>query len=392
MGSIELIKGSDGSGNANVATVQNIRAPGATTIIVDTVLSINPEGFAGTMGTPHTFTDPITSETITVISEATAVDFTGHVDGSNLEIDDIAPGYTDVNGSAVGDIIIIRPTTQYTNNLAEVLEVAHNDDGSLNDNGIHQAMPAGAVLPYAGASAPTGFLMCDGSSLVRADYTALFAAIGTAFGAADGSHFNVPDMRGRSALGVGTGSKVATFASRSGNVITVTGLSNTGDNEFQTGQAVLYDTTSGAITGLTDNTTYYLIRTGNATFSLATTRANAILGTAISLSSDGSGVQTFALSLTARTLAETGGEEDHTLTSSEMPSHTHIQDAHSHTFSGQIGARANQNFTGSGLNPYSADQSGLSINNATATNQSTGGSGAANNLQPFLALNHIIKT
>lgn len=135
MASIEQIKGSDGSGNASVATVQNSRSPGASTIIVDTVLDVNPAGFMGTMGTPHTFTDPITSETITVISEDTAVDFSGHVDGSNLEIDDIAPGYTD-DGSEVGDIIIIRPTTQWSDNVAEVLEEAHNDDGSLKDDAV----------------------------------------------------------------------------------------------------------------------------------------------------------------------------------------------------------------------------------------------------------------
>lgn len=138
MASIELIKASDGSGNANVATVQSSRSPLASTIIVDTVLGINPDGFAGTMGTPHTFTDPVTSETITIISEATAVDFTGHIDGSNIEIDDIAPGYTDL-GSEIGDIVIIRPTTQYADNLAETLEVVHNDDGTLKDNVVNTA-------------------------------------------------------------------------------------------------------------------------------------------------------------------------------------------------------------------------------------------------------------
>lgn len=131
MASIELIKGSDGTGNASVATVQSTRSSGASTIVVDTVANINPTGFAGSMGTPHTFTDPITSETITVISEATCVDFTGHVDGSNLEIDDIAPGYTDL-GSEIGDIIIIRPTTQYADNIASTLDVSHNDDGSIH--------------------------------------------------------------------------------------------------------------------------------------------------------------------------------------------------------------------------------------------------------------------
>lgn len=112
-----------------MATVQSVRAPLASTIVVDTVLGINPTRFAATMGTPHTFTDPVTSETITVISEATAVDFIGHVDGANLEIDTIAPGYTDA-GSAVGDIIIIRPTTQYADNLAAVIDLEHEDTGA----------------------------------------------------------------------------------------------------------------------------------------------------------------------------------------------------------------------------------------------------------------------
>lgn len=134
MASIDSLKASDGSGNASVATVQNARSPLATTIQVDTVQGINTN-FYGTMGTPHTFTDPITGETITVISEDTAVDFKGHVDGSNLEIDDIAPGYVD-NGSEVGDIVIIRPTTQWGDEVAEVLEVSHNDDGTIKNDAI----------------------------------------------------------------------------------------------------------------------------------------------------------------------------------------------------------------------------------------------------------------
>lgn len=143
MASIDKLRASDGTGNASVATVQTTRSGGASTIIVDTVLGINGN-FMGTMGTPHTFTDPITSETITVISEATAVDFSGHVDGSNLEIDAIAPGYTD-NGSAVGDIVIIRPTTQGQNELADVLDVSHNDDGSMKDTAIYSGIGTNGV-------------------------------------------------------------------------------------------------------------------------------------------------------------------------------------------------------------------------------------------------------
>jgi len=92
----------------------------------------------GSMGTPHTFVDPVTSEEITVISEATAVDFTGHVSGANLEIDSIAPGYTDL-GSAVGDIIVIRPTTAWADNIATVLAVAHSDTGAITDASVTTA-------------------------------------------------------------------------------------------------------------------------------------------------------------------------------------------------------------------------------------------------------------
>lgn len=142
--SINRIRASDGSGNASLATVQSTRAPLASTINVDTVASI-PDEFVGSMGTPHTFTDPITSETITVISEATCVDFKGHVDGADLEIDEISPGYTDL-GSEIGDIIIIRPTTAYADNVADVLDVSHDDDGTIKKAAVVEALDTYGVL------------------------------------------------------------------------------------------------------------------------------------------------------------------------------------------------------------------------------------------------------
>lgn len=136
MPSIEALKASDGTGNASVATVTNARSGGATTIQVDTVQDI-PTNFHGTMGTPHTFSDPVTGEDITIISEATAVDFKGHVDSSNLEIDTIAPGYTD-GGSEVGDIVVIKPTTQWADAVVSVLETSLNDDGTLKSDIVEE--------------------------------------------------------------------------------------------------------------------------------------------------------------------------------------------------------------------------------------------------------------
>jgi microcystin-dependent protein len=79
------------------------------------------------------------------------------------------------------------------------------DGVTIKDGGIQTVMPAGAVIPFAGASAPSGFLLCDGSAVSRATYAVLFAAISTTFGVGDNSTtFNLPDMRETVAVGVGT--------------------------------------------------------------------------------------------------------------------------------------------------------------------------------------------
>ena len=67
--------------------------------------------------------------------------------------------------------------------------------------------PTGTVFDFAGATAPPGYLMCDGAWQLRTTYAALFAVIGTIYGAGDGStSFALPDCRGRASIGVGTGS------------------------------------------------------------------------------------------------------------------------------------------------------------------------------------------
>ena len=205
----------------------------------------------------------------------------------------------------------------------------------------------GVIFPFGGSTAPGGFLMCDGSAYSRTLYAALFAVIGTTFGAGDGSTtFNVPDMRGRVAAGV-------------------------------------------------DN----------------------MGGTAASrLTSGGSG-------LNASTLGAVGGTETHTLTTAQMPAHTHANTlsdpghVHSNTLSDPGHAHnTNSNYynvsaQGSGTaTPYNgggqmvsggaviANTTGVTINNAskvtgvTITNASQGSGSAHNNVQPTLVLNYIIKT
>jgi microcystin-dependent protein len=64
--------------------------------------------------------------------------------------------------------------------------------------------PAGFVDMYAGATAPTGWLLCDGASVSTTTYAALFTAIGYTYGGASGS-FNLPDLRGQFLRGLDNG-------------------------------------------------------------------------------------------------------------------------------------------------------------------------------------------
>lgn len=82
-------------------------------------------------------------------------------------------------------------------------------------------LPVGLVLPYAGSVIPaTPWLLCNGASLLRSDYPALFAAIGTTYGAADGTHFNLPSPQGYALGAVGTsidaGISVRTLGEKAG--------------------------------------------------------------------------------------------------------------------------------------------------------------------------------
>jgi microcystin-dependent protein len=75
-----------------------------------------------------------------------------------------------------------------------------NENFKAVADAVNQASPPGSIIAYGGATPPTGWLTCDGSSLDgnQAQYAALFAAIGTNFGGnANAKQFNLPDFRGR---------------------------------------------------------------------------------------------------------------------------------------------------------------------------------------------------
>lgn len=171
---------------------------------------------------------------------------------------------------------------------------------------IGVSVPTASVMPYAGSTSPSGWLLCFGQAISRTQYADLFAAIGTAYGTGDGSTtFNLPDLRGRVVAGV--------------------------DNM---GGSAASRLTSTTITGGAD------------------------------------------------AVGEVGGAQTHTLTGSEIPSHSHF-------ISAAFGDNANP-----GPYPYYAAAGGgsslLGPPNGM-TSAGSGGGAAHNNVQPTMVLNYIIK-
>ena len=81
---------------------------------------------------------------------------------------------------------------------------------------------AGFIYPLATNSVPDGFLLCDGSAYLRKDYPELFAAIGTVYGAGDGSTtFNVPNLSTRVPVGTGTGYELGATGGEATHKLTV---------------------------------------------------------------------------------------------------------------------------------------------------------------------------
>jgi microcystin-dependent protein len=88
------------------------------------------------------------------------------------------------------------PTAAAGTNTTQIATTAF-----VNQNSI----VTGSLLMWPTGSAPTGYLLCDGTPVSRSTYAALFAIIGTTFGSGDGlTTFNLPDYRDRMPIGSGT--------------------------------------------------------------------------------------------------------------------------------------------------------------------------------------------
>ena len=106
-------------------------------------------------------------------------------------------------------------------------EATKYDFDGANLTGI-EGIPTATIVPWSDSSVPSGFLECNGAAVSRSTYSALFAIIGTTYGAGDGSStFNVPDLQDNVPVGksnnkalASTGGANTTPVTASGNVAT----------------------------------------------------------------------------------------------------------------------------------------------------------------------------
>ena len=219
-------------------------------------------------------------------------------------------------------------------------------------------VPTGVVQPFAGSTSPTGWLLCYGQAVSRSTYADLFGAIGTTYGAGDGTTtFNLPDLRGRVVAGEDDMGGTAANRLQVSTTITTTASSTSATVASAAGLTIGMKVTAA---GVTAGTTITAISGTTITLSAAATAAGTGVAARFSLLGD------------AQTLGASGGTQAHQQVTAEMPAHTH-------TFTAVIS-------TGSG------GASSGSSTASTGTTSSTGGGLAHPNVQPTLLMNYIIKT
>jgi len=240
------------------------------------------------------------------------------------------------------------------------------------------AVPTGAVMPFLGSVAPTGWFIMDGTPISRTTYSVLFAMLGTTYGVGDGSTtFNLPIMAGRYPIGINSGDATADVLGETG------GTASSAHSHV----AVTWPTYSV-------NSHTHPIGTIVASSVPAHTHGVGSLTSSSAGSHSHPGVNwNIAWSHTAGTAGTPRFYRGSNSTdSSTVPNGTvdvGSSGAHTHTFSGTVGTGAN------GDAPLPITMSG-SAGGATATTTPSGGSiGAANateNRAPFLVVTYIIKS
>lgn len=185
--------------------------------------------------------------------------------------------------------------------------------------------PVGTILPWTAATAPTGFLKCDGSAVSRATYAALFEVVGTTYGVGDGSTtFNLPDLTSRTMVAANTSTSVGQAGGL--NKVTPTLNQNLAATAPAITGAVTANVTGNVSAGVGNLAVNAATLTGNVTADVGNLAADTTingapgatqnLGTSVTQNLAGSSASNLGGNLT-------GGVSNHTLSLAQIPAHSH---------------------------------------------------------------------
>lgn len=254
--------------------------------------------------------------------------------------------------------------------------------GNLSNITIPETLPIGSIIPYPGATAPTNWLLCYGQVLSRTTYPNLYTAVGD-YAVADAQLTTRTDNDTGVITIVGGNRGLTT--SETLNVYW-SGGSRTGMTITNvTGATVTVDGGSGD--NLPNNLTLVWCSIAASKFFNYDFRGRSPIG----IDSMGGTSANRVAAAWADTMGQYGGEENHTLTVTEMPSHTHPQSLNCSAQGTLPRYDANQYTGGSGC--FAVEDSLTANRNPSypVNTQSVGGGGSHNNMQPGIATNWIIK-
>jgi len=177
----------------------------AKTVIADTIQGVLDGNINGN------------SNTATSLKNVTSFQLTGDVVSPAIQFDGQVGSYTKVFSTTLTANIISGKESPFPNVSKKtdfVLTYRASESSSASSGLLKQTrdtfvgdlgIPIGAILPYAGTTAPYGFLFCDGSEIEKTKYSDLFDIIGTTYNGLASllgvNTFKLPDLRGRFALG-----------------------------------------------------------------------------------------------------------------------------------------------------------------------------------------------
>jgi len=177
----------------------------AKTVIADTIEGVLSGNISGN------------ANTATSLTNVTSFQLTGDVSSPPVQFDGQVGSYTKIFNTTLTANIIVDKTQPFPNisKSTDFVLVYRASDAALASSGLLKqtrdtfvgdlGIPIGGIIPYAGATAPYGFLFCDGSEIERPKFSVLYDIIGSTYNGATPlvgvNTFRLPDLRGRFPLG-----------------------------------------------------------------------------------------------------------------------------------------------------------------------------------------------